>query len=306
MATNNFNGFNSYGYVENNKFQAQSYEVSISKDDHIISVTENGSLLASIKLGLDNQTLSLIGKDGIEFNSVTLPTTSTIESARYDSEKEAIIITVVASDGTTQDIEISFVEVLADYAKKADVEKNTQAIQDEATIRAEADAKFTEKDLEHDEALKNKVELTEYELNGVKRKAIVLNNYDNILGTTTTGGTVNIAMVSKWDKVDLGSSQIEINLNGSNARPTYNDEHEIALMDDISDMLTKTEASENYQPQGDYLTSIPEDYAKKTDLDGKADKTELADMATQTYATLGSADRDIDVVSVSLPAGGGY
>ena len=65
------------------------------------------------------------------------------------------------------------------------------------------------------------------------RKAIVLGNHDIILGTTTTNNTFNIAMLSKWDKVDLGSSSVEINLNGSAVRPTYNDDKEIALMDDI-------------------------------------------------------------------------
>ena len=69
---------------------------------------------------------------------------------------------------------------------------------------------------------------------------------------------------------------------------------------DIADMLTKTEASSTYQPIGDYLTEIPEeyiteseltakDYATNTDLnDGlsaKADKTAIADMLTKTEAS---------------------
>ena len=63
---NKFNSFGDYGYAENVAFEAKTYEVSISENDKIISVTENGSLLATVKLGLDNQTLSLIGKDGKE------------------------------------------------------------------------------------------------------------------------------------------------------------------------------------------------------------------------------------------------
>lgn len=65
------------------------------------------------------------------------------------------------------------------------------------------------------------------------RKTIFLNNHDNICGKTTDGSAVNIAMVSKWNKVDLGSSSVEINLNGSAERPTYNDTKEIALTEDI-------------------------------------------------------------------------
>ena len=331
---NKFNSFGDYGYVESTAFKAKTYEVSISENDKIISVTENGSLLATVKLGLDNQTLSLIGKDGKEFSSVVLPSASVVESARYDEEKQALILTIKLADGTTKEIEISFTDMLDDYAKKEDVEKNTQAIKDEATTRAEADAKFTEKDIEIentistlddrltakdaeiDEALTKKVDLTELEYEGGIRKAIVLGNHDTILGETTSAGTVNIAMVSKWDKVDLGSTTVEINLNGSAERPTYNDSKQIALMDDIqgfateeqleskldtetynsdkatfalkseltdlatkeeleakadasaiADMLTKTEASSEYQPKGDYLTEIPEEYVTNSELE---------------------------------------
>lgn len=65
------------------------------------------------------------------------------------------------------------------------------------------------------------------------RKTIFLNNHDNICGKTTDGSAVNIAMVSKWNKVDLGSSSVEINLNGSAERPTYNDSKQIALLEDL-------------------------------------------------------------------------
>lgn len=65
------------------------------------------------------------------------------------------------------------------------------------------------------------------------RKTIFLNNHDNICGKTTDGSAVNIAMVSKLNKVDLGSSSVEINLNGSAERPTYNDSKQIALLEDV-------------------------------------------------------------------------
>lgn len=65
------------------------------------------------------------------------------------------------------------------------------------------------------------------------RKTIFLNNHDNICGKTTDGGSVNIAMVSKWNKVNLGSTAIELNLNGSAEHPTYNDSKEIAFLEDV-------------------------------------------------------------------------
>ena len=307
---NKFNSFGDYGYVENVAFEAKTYEVSISENDKIISVTENGSLLATVKLGLDNQTLSLIGKDGKEFSSVVLPSASVVESARYDEEKQALILTIKLADGTTKEIEISFTDMLDDYAKKEDVEKNTQAIKDEATTRAEADAKFTEKDIEIentistlddrltakdaeiDEALTKKVDLTELEYEGGIRKAIVLGNHDTILGETTSAGTVNIAMVSKWDKVDLGSKSVEINLNGSADRPTYNDSKQIALMDDIQGFATEEQLESkldietyNSDKATFALKSELTDLATKEELKAKADASAIADMLTKTEAS---------------------
>ena len=307
---NKFNSFGDYGYAENVAFEAKTYEVSISENDKIISVTENGSLLATVKLGLDNQTLSLIGKDGKEFSSVVLPSASVVESARYDEEKQALILTIKLSDGTTKEIEISFTDMLDDYAKKEDVEKNTQAIKDEATTRAEADAKFTEKDIEIentistlddrltakdaeiDEALTKKVDLTELEYEGGIRKAIVLGNHDTILGETTSAGTVNIAMVSKWDKVDLGSKSVEINLNGSADRPTYNDSKQIALMDDIQGFATEEQLESkldietyNSDKATFALKSELTDLATKEELKAKADASAIADMLTKTEAS---------------------
>ena len=68
------------------------------------------------------------------------------------------------------------------------------------------------------------------------RKAIVLKNHDTLLGTDTKGQTYNIGMISKWDKVDLGTTSLPINLNGSAEHPTYNDEKEIAFVDDINNV----------------------------------------------------------------------
>lgn len=83
-------------------------------------------------------------------------------------------------------------------------------------------------------------------------KTIFLNNHDNICGKTTDGSAVNIAMVSKWDKVDLGAPGLEVNLNGSAERPTYNDTEEIALLKDVQGIVIPTKVSEfendaNYQ-----------------------------------------------------------
>jgi hypothetical protein len=66
------------------------------------------------------------------------------------------------------------------------------------------------------------------------RKTIQLANHDTISGIKTDGSGVNIAMVSKWDKVDLGSANIQLNLNSSD-RPTLNDADPIVVQSDLAD-----------------------------------------------------------------------
>ena len=77
----------------------------------------------------------------------------------------------------------------------------------------------------------------------VTRKTIQLANYDSISGMNTTGDdAANLIMMSKWDKVDIGSSRYPVNLNGSEF--TLNDEKHIATTDqipDVSNFATKEE-----------------------------------------------------------------
>lgn len=81
--------------------------------------------------------------------------------------------------------------------------------------------------------------------NNPNRRTILLNNHDSISGYGSNGTEAyNIAMVSKWDKVDLGSAGIPINLNGSEERPTYNDDKELAFKEEIVN-LNETIATVN-------------------------------------------------------------
>ena len=108
------------------------------------------------------------------------------------------------------------------------------------------------------EVLPTKVEYTDVATSeNPGRKAIILKNHDVILGTTTTGQTNSLVMLSKWDKADFGSASVTLNLNGKDEHPTYNDNKEIAFVDDIPSVegfVTKEIADETYQPKGDYAT----------------------------------------------------
>lgn len=77
----------------------------------------------------------------------------------------------------------------------------------------------------------------------VVRKTIQLANYDSISGMNVAGNdAANLIMMSKWNKVDIGSSRYPVNLNGSEF--TLNDEKHIATTDqipDVSNFATKDE-----------------------------------------------------------------
>ena len=129
------------------------------------------------------------------------------------------------------------------------------------------------------EDIKNSVKYQEF---GDNRKTIQLNNYDSISGIDTKGTGHNLVMLSKWDVADFGAAGVKINLNGSEERPTYNDNKEIALLDDVnnvdnklSNYITKEEVSEGYQVKGDYLTEHQslENYPTKDELKTEIDKT---------------------------------
>lgn len=74
--------------------------------------------------------------------------------------------------------------------------------------------------------LVNKVDWTDVSTeSNPNRKSIVLGNNDLILGTDTSGSTYNIAMLSKYNVIDLGTSKLPINLNTpANTRPTVQEE----------------------------------------------------------------------------------
>lgn len=130
------------------------------------------------------------------------------------------------------------------------------------------------------------------------RKTIFLNNHDNICGKTTDGSAVNIAMVSKWNKVDLGSSSVEINLNGSAERPTYNDTEEIALLKDVAGLSNTLEALnatvQILQSKVDVLTKTNTEVVS---VDGSAG--ELKD-SSKDYIVSGSINENAEIVGKSI------
>lgn len=104
------------------------------------------------------------------------------------------------------------------------------------------------------------------------RKTIQLANYDTISGVTTKGLGVNLVMVSKWDKADFGSAQIETNLNAKDGIVTINDTETVATVKQVGEaagqLNTKFETfkTETYEPKVAELTkSIGDETSARQD-----------------------------------------
>ena len=157
----------------------------------------------------------------------SVPTYSDLLS-RYPKPKDGWTVNVDDSDITYRYTGSEWIAISSNSIPLSSVDRNGLM---SSSDKKKLDSLENYDDSEIKEQLKKSVKYQEFDVN---RKTIQLSNYDTISGVTTKGLGVNIAMVSKWDKVDLGSPQVEINLNGSKERPTYNNDSELALVSDLN------------------------------------------------------------------------
>lgn len=180
-------------------------------------------------------------------------------------------------------------DIAASLAQKiGSVETKVDAITLESLGGAEKEHKHNLVDIiDYQEPdLSKVVEYKEFEYNGQGRKTIQLNNYDTISGITTGGVGINLAMVSKWDVADFGSTQVHMNLNTLN-NVTINDDKIIATTDQIPDvsnfitsellnssLSTKAELTHTHTLDQitDYTAPDLSSYATKVELESKAEE----------------------------------
>ena len=138
------------------------------------------------------------------------------------------------------------------------------------------------------------------------RKTIFLNNHDNICGKTTDGSAVNIAMVSKWNVVDLGSPYTITNINTPKGqRPTVQEAgqsgpeaNQIAYVSDVAGLSNTLEALnatvQILQSKVDVLTKTNTEVVS---VDGSAG--ELKD-SSKDYIVSGSINENAEIVGKSI------
>lgn len=107
--------FSSYGYIEEVSMTSRTFEVKVSALDRIISVTENGSLLASLSFALNNNILQLIGKNDLEVAAIELPNSDKITNAYYDKINKKIVLEVQMADGSISSIDIDVADLVVIY-----------------------------------------------------------------------------------------------------------------------------------------------------------------------------------------------
>ena len=171
-------------------------------------------------------------------------------------------------------------EAASTYQPKGEYATTSQL---QADLESEAEARKTA-DEEIKLELKDKVKYTDVsDGENPNRKTIQLNNHDTISGLDTSGVGYNLAMVSKWNVADFGTSSLPINLNGSEERPTYNDDKEIALLEDVK---SSNAALEAYKSSNDARVKAVEDGLAA--VPGKIDARiqEVIDAAPETLDTL--------------------
>lgn len=124
------------------------------------------------------------------------------------------------------------------------------------------------------------------------RKSIILENQDTILGTKTDGQTLTLLTTTENDKVEVGSTQIEINLKGSATRPTYNDNKSLAFMTDLE---TKVDVDDVYNKSEIY---------NKNEIDNKLTGLNLNNFLTLNTEQVVSAKKTFSDIRVPEPREG--
>lgn len=129
--------------------------------------------------------------------------------------------------------------------------------------------------------LENDANFVPYQVqDGTGRKFIVLMNHDGLQGEMTDGSQVNLAMVSKWDVADFGSSKVHMNLNTKDVI-TVNDKDVVATDKDLALKADKTAFDTEIQKINTELETKANKIEVENSLALKADKTELEQAVTE-------------------------
>lgn len=212
----------------------------------------NFDTLSGIMTDGEGVNLAMVSKwDKADFGSTKLPfnMNGSEERPTYNDTKEVALMDDINSEITNESDRVNaMIDVINESIKTV----NDNLVDAVNTINGGIDNEIRPA---IENLKENKVSYVEAEKEGKKYKIIQLDNYANLVGEGAdelSGQTFNIGMVSKWNKVDLGSASLEINLNGKANRPTYNDTKEIALIEDVNGKVSSVELVQDVDNQLHY------------------------------------------------------
>lgn len=197
--------------------------------------------------------------------------------------KEGELAELIAEKATNDDLTAERERAeAAEQAIDAKIEGLAKASAVTAEIAAAVES-INEKDAAQDEELAKKVEWVE---STPGRNHIILKNHDNILGTATDGTTYNLAMVSKWDVADFGTTSLHLNFNTSDA-VTINDNKVVATEDVVDEKIAAIDGfvkPEDLEPKADASAVTEEIAAAVAPLAVKSEVTEEINAVSDALA----------------------
>lgn len=255
----NLSGDESAGFMYKNMLND-----SVISDVYKIANVPEGTYVSNIEFDESTNTFTFTFSDGSKFTA-KVSSNGEVDLSSYvkkseledsikefqtaeqvDSRVKSIIGSAPEALDTLQELSAAlgddpnFATTVAN--KLSDTDKKIESVRSEIPS---IDGLATKDELSN--SIKGSVKYKDFIHEGQSRKTIQLENYDSISGLMTNGTGVNLAMVSKWDKADYGSSSLPMNLNSKGGVVTINDTDEVAVKSDIpsiDNLATKDEVEE--------------------------------------------------------------
>lgn len=284
VITNVVNGDNSIIVTKTSTENGTTVELKLNLDPNGgLAITENGLQVDTTQFITKNELEVLVSAETTRAETAesNLQGNINIET----TERRIDVSNLQGNINIETERALAAEKVLNDKIVDADITELVTKIETEIVERTNAD-------IEINKNLETKVTWEKF---GETRKTIVLGNDDMLLGTNVAGNsTYNLAMVNKWDVVDLGSTSLPINLNvPSGIRATVQEAgqsgeqaNKIAYLTDIVDysgeITANTKAIED-----EVIRATDAETVLQTNIDTKVSSVELVqDQLNSLHYTL--------------------
>ena len=256
---------NTYNYVEQLYMKPRNFEVTISDEDKIITIEEDGSLLAELSLNLVGGILSLIGKDNMEIGSVEIPSAQTIQRGYYDKATQEIVLEIGMDDTTNSEIRIDVQDLVEAYQNGNGIE-----IDDEKRINIKINQDSTEILDATEDGLA--INLTNYVTSEqLKEESTIREQVDNQQWDTIN--TINNNLVQSIDAINKNMADGFNTINGgidNEIRPAIEENrNNIASLEEKIKDIDVTELKEDIKKNAEDIATVNTNLVQSIDTINK-------------------------------------